>query len=245
MVFIIHASERILIFRILFFNSFMRVFMAEKESRTERKKRETRERILAAAEKFFVLENSYKKVTVRKIAEEADVSVGALYLHFRTKEDILATLFCRYINELLEEARANLSGNEKGAEKLNILFNYLDTISRTSRFNLYIQISFLDSSESEVIEEKIITEIEKGMKKITILITEIVRQGKKDGSIISSIDSETLAVSIYNIITPLLLSLSYKNSILHSTMYFQDKVYTDSVFSVLKTIISKGITISA
>ena len=218
--------------------------MAEKESRVERKKRETRERILDVSEKFFILENSYKKVTIRKIAENADVSVGALYLHFKTKEDILATLFCKFINELLKDATVKLSGNEKGAEKLNILLDYLDTISKSPRFNLYIQISFLDSAESEVIEEKIKSEIEKGMQKITTLITEIVNTGKKDGSIISSIDSETLAVSIYNIITPLLLSLSYKNSILNSTMYFPDKVYADSVFSVLKTIISNGITIS-
>ena len=218
--------------------------MAEKESRIERKKRETRERILEVSENFFILENSYKKVTIRKIAENADVSVGALYLHFKTKEDILATLFCKYINELLQEATLKLSGNERGAEKLNILLDYLDAISKSPRFNLYIQISFLDAAESEVIEEKIKSEIERGMKKITALITEIVNQGKNDGSIISSIDSETLAVSIFSIITPLLLSLSYKNSILNSTMYFSDKAYADSVFSVLKTIFSNGITIS-
>jgi AcrR family transcriptional regulator len=54
-------------------------------SRMERKKQEARERILAAAQKLFVVDQRYERVTIREIAELADVSVGAVYLHFKTK----------------------------------------------------------------------------------------------------------------------------------------------------------------
>jgi AcrR family transcriptional regulator len=59
--------------------------------RKEREKQEVRKRILDAAMKLF-LEEGYKNVTIRKIAEKIEYSPGTIYLYFKDKDDILFTL---------------------------------------------------------------------------------------------------------------------------------------------------------
>src|SRR6185437_12389182 len=54
----------------------------------ERRKRETREAIVAAAERLFA-ERGYDGVTVADIAAGAGVSVKTLFVHFHSKEDLV------------------------------------------------------------------------------------------------------------------------------------------------------------
>ena len=51
------------------------------------KSSETRLRILEAAYRLFI-ENGYNATAMRAISKEAGVTVGAIYNHFQTKEDI-------------------------------------------------------------------------------------------------------------------------------------------------------------
>ncbi|TNC29535.1 TetR/AcrR family transcriptional regulator [Amycolatopsis alkalitolerans] len=52
---------------------------------------DTRERIQRIALELFA-EQGYEKTSLREIAEKLDVTKAALYYHFRTKEDIVASL---------------------------------------------------------------------------------------------------------------------------------------------------------
>jgi AcrR family transcriptional regulator len=54
--------------------------------------------ILAAAESLF-LKNNYADVTVTEIAEAADVTKGALYHHFQSKEDVYLTMLYKDLEE--------------------------------------------------------------------------------------------------------------------------------------------------
>ncbi|MFI6786021.1 TetR/AcrR family transcriptional regulator [Nonomuraea sp. NPDC050383] len=58
------------------------------ESRRERKKRETRRRIVLAAIKLFE-EQGYERTTVAQIAAAADVDPKTFFNYFRTKDDVL------------------------------------------------------------------------------------------------------------------------------------------------------------
>ncbi|MHB8219642.1 MAG: TetR/AcrR family transcriptional regulator [Acidimicrobiales bacterium] len=56
-------------------------------SRRERKKAETRARIVASATALF-LERGYDATTMRDITDKADVAPRTFYLHFRSKADV-------------------------------------------------------------------------------------------------------------------------------------------------------------
>ncbi len=68
---------------------------------------DTRQRIQDVAVELFA-EQGYEKTSLREIAERLDVTKAALYYHFKTKEDILISLFddlARPMDELIEWGR--------------------------------------------------------------------------------------------------------------------------------------------
>lgn len=67
-------------------------------SRMERKKGEKRRAILDAAEKL-VAENGMGGMTMGKVAIDADVATGTLYLYFKNKSNLLAVVNSRLNHE--------------------------------------------------------------------------------------------------------------------------------------------------
>ncbi|MFJ8941236.1 TetR/AcrR family transcriptional regulator [Streptomyces sp. NPDC102365] len=70
----------------------------------QRRRGDTRQRIQDVAIELFA-EQGYEKTSLREIAERLDVTKAALYYHFKTKEDILISLFedmTRPMDELIE-----------------------------------------------------------------------------------------------------------------------------------------------
>lgn len=65
--------------------------MIRKRSLLQDKKEWTKKAILTAAEKVF-LERGYVNTTIEKIAAEARVSKGAIYLYFPSKDDLYLSL---------------------------------------------------------------------------------------------------------------------------------------------------------
>ncbi|OLZ62228.1 TetR family transcriptional regulator [Streptomyces sp. IMTB 2501] len=68
----------------------------------------TRQRIQDVALDLFA-EQGYEKTSLREIAERLDVTKAALYYHFKTKEEIIVSLFedlTRPIEELIEWGRS-------------------------------------------------------------------------------------------------------------------------------------------
>jgi AcrR family transcriptional regulator len=70
-------------------------------TRRERKKRETREKIFNAAIKLFK-EHGFDATTIDMISEEADVARGTIFLHFTSKEAILAHWGYERLQEIQE-----------------------------------------------------------------------------------------------------------------------------------------------
>ncbi len=74
------------------------------EGRRERKRRETRKRIVDTAMTLF-LERGYEATTMNEIADTADVSRRSLFDYFPTKEDVLFADQEDFIPALVEEMR--------------------------------------------------------------------------------------------------------------------------------------------
>lgn len=70
-------------------------------SRHERRKAETRRRIVAAATALYA-EHGYLETSVEDIADSADVAVRTIYTHFPSKASILLDYFDRWLVALVD-----------------------------------------------------------------------------------------------------------------------------------------------
>ncbi|MFC4910068.1 TetR family transcriptional regulator [Actinomadura gamaensis] len=88
---------------------------------------DTREQIRRVALELFA-EQGYEKTSLREIAERLGVTKAALYYHFKTKEDIISSLFDEFgekVDELLEWASFEPMTRERRVE---ILDRYADLL---------------------------------------------------------------------------------------------------------------------
>ncbi|MBR6874361.1 MAG: TetR/AcrR family transcriptional regulator [Ruminococcus sp.] len=67
-----------------------------------RDKSENNKKIIAAARREFT-EQGFENASMRRIASESGITVGALYRHFASKEDMFAALVEPTVSELMEK----------------------------------------------------------------------------------------------------------------------------------------------
>ncbi len=82
---------------------------AVKEGRRERKRRQTRERIEAAALRLF-LERGFEATTIEDITEAADVSKRSFFDYFPSKEEVVAAWQDGFARELIGAVAAQPEG---------------------------------------------------------------------------------------------------------------------------------------
>ena len=116
-------------------------------SRKERERAEHWRAILEAAEAVFA-ERGYHGAAVQGIAERAEFSVGYLYSHFASKEDMLASLVELRVGEFIGEMEECLKSDAEPMEKIRqAIATKLHFLERHKRF-FTIFVSYVHSSES-------------------------------------------------------------------------------------------------
>lgn len=70
------------------------------KERKQREKERRRKQIIVAAKRVFI-KNGFNRATMENIAKEAELSAGTLYLYFKNKSDLWATLSVRVLQYLL------------------------------------------------------------------------------------------------------------------------------------------------
>ena len=93
-------------------------------SRQQQKSRETKEKIFQAA-KRILQKKGYEELSIKNICEEAGVSNGSFYHHFRTKNDLLSYYIEDQptINPDLLELPENAAGVREGI--IQVYLNYV------------------------------------------------------------------------------------------------------------------------
>ncbi|MEV6153684.1 helix-turn-helix domain-containing protein [Nonomuraea sp. NPDC052129] len=121
---------------------------------------DTRERIQRVAMELFA-ERGYDKTTLQEVAERLEITRPALYYHFRTKEEILASIaegFIASLDELAEWARAQPDTFEARQEILRRISELLEDKWRPlMRFAQMNQGAFAQSSVGDQMQERIVT----------------------------------------------------------------------------------------
>jgi AcrR family transcriptional regulator len=86
----------------------------------ERKKRRTRETIVAVATRLFV-ERGYEETTTAQIAEAAEVSSSTFFTYFPTKADVVFSLF----DEVIESADRRVLGRPDGEQAIDAIVAWI------------------------------------------------------------------------------------------------------------------------
>lgn len=118
----------------------------------------TRQRIQDVALALFA-EQGYEKTSLREISEKLDVTKAALYYHFKTKEDILASIFedlNRPVEDLIEWGREQPRTLET---KKEILARYSEALIKAAplfRFMQENQATVRDLSIGQSIKHRVL-----------------------------------------------------------------------------------------
>ncbi|HUW08454.1 MAG TPA: TetR/AcrR family transcriptional regulator [Anaerolineae bacterium] len=155
--------------------------MSTAERRNREKARRQRE-ILAAARRV-VFSKGIHRATVDDVAAAAELSKGAIYLYFESKESILAHLLLEGLQRLLQDLQSAYAPQEPlaAAERIRRLARaYLRFAQEhPDEFRLLMALDRGGFRErvSPELYERVLTESLRGLE----LVTEAVRQGLADG----------------------------------------------------------------
>ena len=106
-----------------------------------------RDAILKAATQIFA-RNGYFQSQVADIARAAGVAAGTVYLYFRSKDDLLVSLFERTMREALAEGRRALAGIDDPRERLTRIARlHLDRLGRDRELAVVFQVELRQSTK--------------------------------------------------------------------------------------------------
>jgi TetR/AcrR family fatty acid metabolism transcriptional regulator len=160
-------------------------------SLTSSKKPDKYYAILEGALKVFA-ENGFHKSQVSRIAKEAGVADGTIYLYFKKKEDILTSLFQEKLGELVE--KFNTGVNEQMTAK-QALYKVCEI--HFSELEGNVNLAFLTQIELRQSDLELRKEIGLALKRYIILIENILERGKQDGSFHADFDVKLVRLLIF------------------------------------------------
>lgn len=130
-----------------------------------------------------IAENGYHQAQVSKIAKQAGVADGTIYLYFKNKEDILISLFQEKMGYFVEKIEEKIAGKETAAEKLLMMVETHFTMLSEDRYLAIVTQLELRQSNKELRHK--INDILKGYLSV---VDKILLEGKENGEFSPTLD---------------------------------------------------------
>jgi len=154
------------------------------KERKEREKGRRRQQIMNAAKRVFS-EKSFNQATMEDIAREAELSPGTIYLYFKNKEELFASLSLRilqYMNIRLAHVH-----DEKGLEPEEKIKLLKDVLYEVYEFDPLVLINMFHLQSSETLKNlspKLLSDIKDLSRSSFRSIAKIFEEGIKKGKFI-------------------------------------------------------------
>lgn len=131
--------------------------------------------IIEAAVKV-IAENGYHGSQVSKIAKEAGVADGTIYLYFKNKDDILVSVFEEKMGQFIEKIVEETSKKENADEKLEKLIEmHFTQLSANYHLAIVTQLELRQSNYT------LRRQINKVLKPYLAVIDGIIKEGMEEG----------------------------------------------------------------
>lgn len=160
--------------------------------RKEREKERRRQQIMVAAKKVFT-DKGFSKATMDDIANEAELSPGTIYLYFKNKEELYASLSLRILQYLQIRVEHVLNTPDLTPEqKLDAMMNAMYEVYEFDPL-VIINMFHLQSSETlKNLSPELLAEIKELSAKSIEGLATIFQEGIKEGVFI---DKHPVALS--------------------------------------------------
>jgi len=202
--------------------------------RKERERERRRQQIIVAAKRVFS-EKGFSKATMEDIAKEAELSPGTLYLYFKNKDELYASLSLRILQYLiirLEHVNANTNLDPIG--KVDALTEAMFDVYEFDPL-IIINMFHLQSSETlKNLSEELLSEIEDLSRKSLGALASIFKEGIEKGIFIK-IHPHALADIFWSLFSGVILWESSKKII------NGEKDYLRQTLEVAFSIFTRGI----
>lgn len=131
----------------------------------------------------IIAENGYHQAQVSKIAKQAGVADGTIYLYFKNKEDILISLFEEKMGSFVEKIEEKIAGKETAAEKLLMMVEtHFKMLAQDKHLAIVTQLELRQSNKDLRLK---INEVLKGYLKV---IDMILIEGRDKGEFSAFLD---------------------------------------------------------
>ncbi len=169
--------------------------MAERVTLHQRRAQETRQYILDAAYRV-VGRKGYGEATVEQIAEEADVSMGALYYHFPSKERLFKSLLREHIHRTLHSfsAMPRVSSFREAIEAL-VSF-WIDHIQSEAESRPLLMEFWAQATRQEWARE----EVTASFRQFRDVMGAMLRTGQEAGFVRADLDIDSAAFVIVSVL---------------------------------------------
>ncbi|HYG56550.1 MAG TPA: TetR/AcrR family transcriptional regulator [Symbiobacteriaceae bacterium] len=147
--------------------------------------------ILDAAQ-AVIAKQGYQGAQISRIAAEAGVAAGTVYLYFKNKPDLLIRLFRERLGMLIDGARATLAEAIDPAEKLKrFVEQHLRALAARPELAVVTQI------EMRQAETGVQREISQIMKGYFTVIDEIIEEGQRAGVFDPTLDPKQIRNMVF------------------------------------------------
>lgn len=204
------------------------------QERKERERERRRQQIIVAAKRVFS-EKGFNKATMEDIASEAELSPGTLYLYFKNKEELYASLSLRILQYLNIRVQHVNDEKQLDAEKKMLAL-------REAMFDVYnfdpltiINLFHLQSSETlKNLSPEFLEEINELSRKSIGGIAKVIEQGINEG-VFAERHPIALADIFWSLFSGVILWEASKN------ILNQEKDYLKNTLEIAFDIFTKGL----
>ncbi|CAH0129802.1 Fatty acid metabolism regulator protein [Peribacillus sp. Bi96] len=133
---------------------------------------------------IVIAQHGYYQAQVSKIAKQAGVADGTIYLYFKNKEDILISLFHEKMGYFVEQIEEELKGKTTASEKMLVLIQkHFQNLSEDVNLAIVTQLELRQSNKELRLR---INDVLRGYLN---LIDQIIIEGKENGEFMPDLNN--------------------------------------------------------
>ncbi|GIN91758.1 transcriptional regulator [Siminovitchia terrae] len=130
-----------------------------------------------------IAENGYHQAQISKIARQAGVADGTIYLYFKNKEDVLISVFQEKMAMFVETINEGIAGKETASEKLLVMFeSHFKILSADKKLAIVTQLELRQSNKD------LRFKINEVLKDYLSVLESILEYGKERGEFAADLD---------------------------------------------------------